>query len=338
MTQTNVPGVETGRRAGQAPQKSNPRWVESGYGHKVTSQDELMRAISRIGTLQEGRTYVWRGIEDSRHRMASSLYRSLSEEQTGRKGTTPTVRIGENQLRARERALLREAREWGVGLELGGLATDLHLLATMQHHDVPTRLLDVTSNPMTALWFACQKAQPNDAAGALFAIDVTDLPIYPTLDADTPTYGSIQHTVRWSLRKAFKESAENSRPFLVRPVIRDSRMSAQEGLFISGWIPNQSTVAGVDDPALVAPIPPGTELLSNLFSPTERLQGRPPSLPFCVLVISNPIKRRMRAHLKGTYNRTRRVLFPDIEGMRDALLRGDLDLKLEPDELPILDD
>lgn len=134
-----------------------PRWVESGYGHKLTSQDELMRAISRIGTLQEGRTYVWRGIEDSRHRMASSLYRSLSEEQTGRKGTTPTVRIGENQLRARERALLREAREWGVGLELGGLATDLHLLATMQHHDVPTRLLDVTSNLMTALWFACPK-------------------------------------------------------------------------------------------------------------------------------------------------------------------------------------
>jgi len=338
VTQTNVDGAEQARRAGQALRNSNPRWVKSGYGHKVASQDELMRAISRIGTLQEGRTYVWRGIEDSRYRMASSLYRSLSEEQTGQKVTTPNVRIDEEEMRARERALLREAREWGVGLDLGGLATDLNLLATMQHHNVPTRLLDVTSNPMTALWFACQQGQPNDAAGALFAIDVTDLPTYPTLDADNPTYARIEHGVRWSLRKALKESAEDSRPFLVRPVLRDGRMTAQEGLFIGGWTAAQGTVAGVDDLALIAPTPPGPDLLSSLFSPTERLQGRPPGLPFCVLVIPTAIKRRMRAHLKGTYNRTRRVLFPDIDGMRDALFRGDLDLKLEPNERPILED
>jgi hypothetical protein len=54
-------------------------------------------------------------------------------------------------MRAEEIKIVEEARRWGLGRDLGPSATDLRLLALLQHHGVPTRLLDVTSNPMTAL-------------------------------------------------------------------------------------------------------------------------------------------------------------------------------------------
>ena len=70
--------------------------------------------------------------------------------------------------------------------DLGPSATDLHMLAVLQHHGVPTRLIDVTSNPMTALWFAVEEHWPREAGeprrspGVLFAIDVSKTPWYET--------------------------------------------------------------------------------------------------------------------------------------------------------------
>ena len=60
------------------------------------------------------------------------------------------------------------------------------MLAVLQHHGVPTRLIDVTSNPMTALWFAAEQHKPDDdgavrrSPGVLFAFDVTKTRWYET--------------------------------------------------------------------------------------------------------------------------------------------------------------
>ncbi|MFD9894753.1 FRG domain-containing protein [Amycolatopsis sp. NPDC059027] len=49
----------------------------------------------------------------------------------------------------------------------------------MQHHGVPARLVDVTSDPVTALWFATEEHRPDasgqvrQSKGVLFAADVT---------------------------------------------------------------------------------------------------------------------------------------------------------------------
>lgn len=143
-------------------------WHSTAWGYKVGTPDELTRAIARIGTLSLSRKYVWRGVPDHRYRMNSSLYRELLTKRNRARS--------ELEMRTREIELLAQARQWRVGIELGELATDLQLVASLQHHELPTRLLDVTSNPMTALWFACQKATPDrDAMGVLFAIDATDM-------------------------------------------------------------------------------------------------------------------------------------------------------------------
>lgn len=297
----------------------DPRWVRSGWGHRVSSQDELLRAVARIGSLHSGRRYVWRGIADARFHIRSSLYRSLLEE-----SGPPT----EDAVRHRERVLLREARTWGLGLGPTGFFTDLHLLALLQHHGTPTRLLDVTTNPMTALWFSCQPAAgAADAAGALFAFDITDVPQYETLTIGPATYGEMGDPAGWPLRHALAVSSRDERPFLVRPTIRDERMRAQEGLFLASATPERPVQpGGLDGMHAAGSVPPGLERLAALFAAEERGRGTPPLLSFASVVVPPHVKRKLLLHLRGTYDRDFRTLFPDLTGFADAGRAGLLDL------------
>ena len=45
-------------------------------------------------------------------------------------------------------------------------------LVQMQHYGLPTRLLDVTMNPLVALYFACDEATPHPADGAVYHLAV----------------------------------------------------------------------------------------------------------------------------------------------------------------------
>ena len=299
----------------------DPRWAASGRGHRVGNQDELFRAVSRIGSLQAGRRYVWRGVSDARYRVRSSLLRHLLAEQ-GAAGP-PT----EQTLRGRERAILREARSWGLGFGATGFVPDLHLLTVVQHHGAPTRLLDVTTNPMTAMWFACQSPGGGATSGALFAFDVTAVPWYETLEFGPTAYGAMSDPPGWSLRYALAVSARDHRPFIVRPTVRDARMQAQEGLFISAALPSDPTPpAALEDFDLTPSAAPGSERLSKLFAPDDRPAGRPMSLPFCALVIPPAVKSKALPHLLGTYDRRFATMFPDVEGFAAALTQGELDL------------
>lgn len=304
------------------PQQQNPRWEKKGWGYKVTTPDDIMRAISRIGTLQIGRRYAWRGLSNFRYRIRSSLVRKLSNES---REQLPD----ESSVRRRELALLREARLWGIEVEAGAHATDLHLLSLLQHQGVPTRLLDITSNPMTALWFACQRAKgAQDSSGALFAFDVTSVPEHQTIDPTAQTtWGSLENPLGWSLEHALTVSASNNQPFLVRPTLPDPRMRAQEGLFISGAVPSRGGVEGIDGFPLTSSVPPGNERLSSLLGAEGRGPGRPQALPFCALIIPPSLKRRLLPHLEGTYNRSYRALFPDIAGFKTAVDEGRIDLR-----------
>ncbi len=288
------------------------------WGYEVSSRDELFRAISRVGTLEASRRYVWRGVSSRHFSVRSSLLRNLA----GSDGPVPEERI----VRSREVEIIAMARAWGVGAELATAATDLHVLAMLQHHGLPTRLLDVTSNPMTALWFACQRASVDrDAAGLLFAFDVTAMPEQPTIEFGGLTWAGVGNPLGAGLQLALEASANEQRPFLVRPSLPDPRMTAQEGLFIAGSTPATPSIVGVDSFPVRADQPPADGSLEALFAADDRRPGRPRRLAFLVLVVPPRLKWRILNSLRGTYNRRRRFLFPDLAGFADAFRLDQID-------------
>jgi hypothetical protein len=184
---------------------------------------------------------------------------------------------------------------------------------------------------MTAIWFAIEEHPPDKngvskrSPGIVFAIDVTGTDWYETFQhaAQGKTLLDMADPLAASYQQALDKSAEGNSMFRAFPALPDELMKAQEGFFLGSAIPKRHNAQGVRglNPLGQAP---GAEELKKLLT-TESGPGRPVSLPFCAIVIPPAVKEKLRDPLKRTYNRRRRVLFPDVDGFREGFLRDQLD-------------
>lgn len=302
------------------PSRPTSPWDKSGWLVRIRYVSELMTALGRLGTFEKGRRFVWRGMRRSSYALESSLQRYLSERELPR---------SEQEICAAESRFLEHARSWGIG-DIGGVEMDdLQLLAVMQHHGVPTRLMDFTSNPMTALWFACQADPDRLEDGLLLAVDVTDLrqgrEFY---NPSIGTWGGLESPLSNGLRMSIRYSAENnSTPILLESRAPDRRLQVQEGLFMLGAVPEVPTL----NASLAFNLPywkRKVDLREHILD--ARTSGRPIRVPFVAISIPDRIKAVMRTHLSTTYNRNRRYLFPDVDGLAEAIRLGDVGLTAMP--------
>jgi hypothetical protein len=185
--------------------------------------DECLTEINNILTISTfARDLAWRGVANSSHALHSSLYRRF----VSAKGVAPD----ESEVIAFELNLLSAARKRWRFDNLSALET----LAHLQHYGGPTRLLDVSFNPLVALWFAVEEKYDSagvlrpETDGRLFVFDGTDRQI--ELDA---RWGG--HDLPWAT--APNDNWRRGLPLVWRPPSYNDRIPAQNSAFLIGGVP-----------------------------------------------------------------------------------------------------
>jgi len=185
----------------------------------ISSRDIIEQIINISSS---SRNLVWRGVSNASYSLHSSLYRKL----LNKLGVPPT----EAQMVSAETRIIKAARNSWRFDDLSAL----EIFAQIQHYGGPTRFLDVTYNPLIALWFAVEEKFDEhgsplpDADARLFAFDASRNQI--KLDAIWGGYD-----LPW--KDAQIEDWSTKLPGLWRPPEYNPRISAQNSAFLLGGVP-----------------------------------------------------------------------------------------------------
>jgi hypothetical protein len=217
-----------------------------GVVNDVAELNTAIETLYKRRLARRSSLYAFRGVGDADWGFHSSLYRRLWWTKA-RVGGTPVASTDpptESELGRAEFEILVRAHQWGLHDAERGRLSVLRQLAVLQHNHAPTRLIDVSFNVWTALWFAVQPQwdngiqQPDTTDGRLFMIDVARRLINETDERvweDDPSRP-------WYIRSASgtpKLTADWTRDTRAwRPTPENRRIAAQQGAFLFGGVPD----------------------------------------------------------------------------------------------------
>lgn len=273
----------------------------------VESWQEFQSAVNELTDAYPSDSFVWRGQGDAAWGVHSSLSRALA----GLHSRPPT----EDELVDAERRLLQLAR---IDWRMDGIPA-LQLFAQLQHVGAPTRLLDVTFNPLVAAWFAVTSNPDTDGRdGRIFAFASGE--------------GALQLSTRWNgNRPPWHDLASDADRRRVRwgtglgrrvwrPPALHGRIPAQNAAFLLDGSP-------IDVPEGHAPGVRAERVTAEEFREFASLplrlsgirQGRlpRPNAPVFTFRITAAAKEAIRHQLERRYDYRYATVYADIEGLAD---------------------
>lgn len=161
---------------------------------------------------QRSRVLVWRGQSNADNGLSSSLFRkalfahSMSE-------------LSERRLFNLEADIVSYARKAGLGRGM----SNVQLLHALQHYQIPTRLIDVSRGPISALWFACSDRARKDGRLFLFAVPQS------SIRTDDPNLQMLP----WA---GIKLANWTNKVLLLDVIPSNPRMASQDGAFLVGGL------------------------------------------------------------------------------------------------------
>lgn len=279
-------------------------WYQRGLLYnprEPNSWRSVLEAINRLATLREP-TYVWRGHESLDWLLVPSIYRKL--------GLQPPFASEHDAMAAatavnREvAAILRRSEGHGYDSLQGRSIGELTHLALLQHSGAATPLLDVTADPLVALYFACRPGQHRNDDAVLLAIDAR---------RQRMAHFDLSWDKSWAESLAVLQGrAETTGIYTPAPLVTP-RLLAQRGRFIFGATP-------VDVPYSAVCVAErnhwGINDLWELFG--HRGPGRPAIPPVVAIRVAAPHKERLREVLDTAFGLNQESLFPDLVGFAAA--------------------
>ena len=158
-----------------------------------------------------GRLLVYRGLCDDSFEVSATAYRRLTESQK----KSPSPALIENYIKQ----LLNDAGLRGLRRVQDRSFSDLELLSELQHHGAATCLIDFTTNPLIALWFACREKPERPGKVVAMATDNTDF----------------FSTVSFSdLEKSIEKFLHENKLWKWEPGLVSNRILTQQSVFVFG--------------------------------------------------------------------------------------------------------
>lgn len=184
-------------------------------------------ALAPIASSPVGTGFLFRGITNHNYSLIPSAYR-LHCCKYGETTIENSLYLSFVDEKSIIKEFRNEARHFLTGTNIDNF---IHWAEYAQHYGVPTRFLDWTSNPLVALFFACNGSETED--GVVWCLHQNNYLRLTHNPENNEAWASLNGTTIYDLYEDMLRGKKNlPYPIIYVPNYIDSRMSAQSSYFL----------------------------------------------------------------------------------------------------------